>query len=154
FLKGGEKEVVTGMFAAAGDNDLRRFVGQPVLALELVGDGLAKFGDAAARRVFGEAVGERLDGGVFDVLRRVKVRLACAEADDIQALGLHLLGFGVDGQRQRRGERGGPLGYSVVHNAGKQIAGRAGELKRELESLALRGGNRGEKMCFAVKTLV
>ena len=72
------------------------------------------------------------------MLRRVKVRFARAEADDIQALGLHLLGFGVDGQRQRRGERGGPLGYSVVHNAGKQIAGRAGELKRELESLALR----------------
>ena len=42
-------DVVTGMLAAAGDDHLRRLVGQAVLALELVGDGLAQFGNAAGR---------------------------------------------------------------------------------------------------------
>ena len=47
FLAGGEDDVVAGMFAAAGHDDLRRFVSQAVLAFEFVGDGLAQFRDAA-----------------------------------------------------------------------------------------------------------
>src|SRR5439155_15179260 len=55
---------------------------------------------------------------------RVKVRQARAEADYIQDFGLHLLGFGIDGQRQRWRERGGALGDSVIqdHKSRKQIA--------------------------------
>ena len=60
-------------------------------------------------RVFGEAGGERLGGGVFDVLRGVEVRFAGAEADDVLAFGLHLLGLGVNGQGERRGEGSGAL---------------------------------------------
>jgi hypothetical protein len=60
------------MLAAAGDDDLRRLVGEAVLAQKFGGDGLAQFRDAAAGRVFGEPGGERLGGGVLDVLRRVK----------------------------------------------------------------------------------
>jgi len=40
-LAGRNDEVVTGMFAAAGDNDLGGLVSKPVLAFEFVGDGLA-----------------------------------------------------------------------------------------------------------------
>ncbi len=44
--------------------------------------------------------GERLGGGVFDVLRRVEIRFARAEADDVLARGFHRLGLGVNGQRE------------------------------------------------------
>jgi len=99
-LAGGIDDVEAGMFAAAVDDDLAWLVLDAVVALELVGDSLAQFRDAAARRVLGEAVGQRLRGGVLDVLRRVEVRLTGAEADDILALGAQFLGLGRDGQRQ------------------------------------------------------
>src|SRR5206468_11954369 len=122
FLAGGENDVVTGMFAATAHDDLRWFVGQAVLAFEFVGNRLAQFRNAAARRVFGESFVQRLDRGVFDVLLRVEIRFARSEADDVLAFGLHLLGLGVDGQSQRRGERGGARRDSVFHKGGKQIA--------------------------------
>ncbi len=67
------------MLAAAVDDDLPRLVLDAVIALELVGDRLAKLRDAAARRVLGEAVGQRLRGSVLDVLRCVEVRLTGAK---------------------------------------------------------------------------
>ena len=90
------------MLAAAAHDDLRWLVSEAVLALEFVGDGLAQFRDAAGRRVFGEPGGERLGGGVLDVLRRVEIRFAGAEADDVLARGLHGLGLGVNGEGERR----------------------------------------------------
>ena len=120
------------MFAAATDDDLGRFVGQAIFAFEFVGNRLAQFGNAAARGVFGEPFVQRFDRSVFDMLRRVEIRFTRAEADDVLAFGLHLLGLGVDGQSQRRGERGGALGDSVVHKSRKPIAVRAGERKGEL----------------------
>ena len=98
FLAGGDDDVEAGVLAAAGDDDLRRLVVEAVLALELVGDGLAQLGDAAAGRVFGEAGGERGSGGVLDVLGGVEVRFAGAKADDVFAGGLHGFGFGINGQ--------------------------------------------------------
>ena len=98
---GGEDDVEAGMLAAAGDDDLRGLVGEAVLALVLVGDGRAQLGNAGGGGVFGEAGGQGLGAGVFDVLRGVEVRLAGAEADDVQAVGLHLLGLGVNGQGER-----------------------------------------------------
>ena len=62
----------------------------------------AQLGDAGGGGVFGEAGGQRLGGGVLDVLGRVEVRFAGAEADDVQAVGLHLLGLRVNGQGERR----------------------------------------------------
>jgi hypothetical protein len=50
------------------------------------------------RGVFGEAGGQRLGGGVLDVLRRVEVRFAGAESDDVLAGGLHGFGLGINGQ--------------------------------------------------------
>ena len=54
FLAGGEDDVVAGMLAAAGDDDLTGLVSEAVFAFELVGDGLAQFRDAAGGRVFRE----------------------------------------------------------------------------------------------------
>ena len=45
----GQNDVVAGMLSAAAHDDLRRLVRQAVLALEFIGDGLAQFGNAAAR---------------------------------------------------------------------------------------------------------
>jgi hypothetical protein len=60
----------------------------------------AQFRDAAAGRVFGEPGGERLGGGVLDVLRRVEIRFARAEADHVFAGGFHGLGLGVNGESE------------------------------------------------------
>ena len=73
-------------------------------------------GMPAARRVFREPVGERLGGGVLDVLRRVEIRFARAKADDILAGGLHRLGLGINGQGERRRERRGAFGNFVIHD--------------------------------------
>src|ERR1035441_4240869 len=105
------------MFAAARDDDLGGLVSQSVLALEFGGDGLAQFGDAAAGSVFGEPGGERLGGGVLDMLRRVEIRFARAEPDDVLARGLHGLGLGVNGQRERWRQRRGALRNFVIHNS-------------------------------------
>ena len=106
-LARGQDDVVAGMLAAARNDDLRRLVSEAVLAFEFVGDGLAQFRDAAAGRVFGEPGGERLGGGVLDELRRVEIRFARAEPDDVLARGLHGLGLGVNGERERRRQRRG-----------------------------------------------
>ena len=85
------------MLAAAVYDDLVRLVLDAVVAMELVGDRLAQFRDTAAGRVFGEAVGQRLRGGVLNVLRRVEVRLTGAEADDVLASGAQFFGLGRNG---------------------------------------------------------
>jgi len=52
---------------------------------------------------------------VLDVLRRVEIRLAGAEPDDVLAFGFHLLGLGINGQSQRRTERRRALRDFVIH---------------------------------------
>ena len=126
------------MFAAARDDDLGGRVGQAVVPFEFVGDGLAQFRDAAGRSVFGEALVKRLGAGVLDVLGRVEIRFARAEADDVQPLGLHLLGLGINGQGERGRERGGACRDAIVHGIGRRgIATRAHRRKREFD---LKGG--------------
>ena len=103
------------MFAAAGDDDLRRFVSQAVVAFEFVGDGLAEFRDAGGRGVFGKTIGERLGAGVLDVLGRVEIRFTCAKANDVDAVRFHLFGLGINGQRERRGKSSGAARNFIVH---------------------------------------
>ncbi len=71
---------------------------QPVVALELGDDRLLQAGRAVDRGVFGEAPVDRGDRRVLDVLRRVEIRLAGAEADDVLAFGLERGGAGGDGE--------------------------------------------------------
>ena len=88
------------MFPAARDDDLRWLVSQSVLAQKFGSDGFAQFRDAAARRVFREPIGQRFRGGILDVLRRVEIRFARAEADHVFTGGLHRLGLGINRQSQ------------------------------------------------------
>ncbi len=123
FLAGGEDDVVAGVFAAAGNDDLAGRVGEAILALELVGDGLAKLRDAAGGCVLGEASVQGIDSGLLDVIGGVEVGFARAESDDIFAGGFHGLGFGVDGEGQGRGEGGGAAGDRVVHDRESESEG-------------------------------
>ena len=101
-------QVVEGVLAATGDDDLLVFVLQLVFPDQLGPDRFFKFRNAGHRRVAGEAVLDGLDGGGLDVFRGVEIRLAGAEIDDIDAGGLHGLGLGGNGQ----GGRGFDLLYS------------------------------------------
>ena len=70
------------------------------------------------RRVFGVARRQRADGGVLDVLRRVEVRLAGAEADDVFAFGLEGIGLGGDREGRRRRGAGARAGTASVAAGG------------------------------------
>jgi hypothetical protein len=117
------------MLAAAGNDALRRFVGETVIFFELGGNGFAQFGDAAARRVFGEPGGKRLGGGILDVLRRIEIGFARAETDDVLAGSLHRLGLGINGQGERRTQRCSALGNFVIHKKPEKITTGAGDCK-------------------------
>jgi hypothetical protein len=95
-------QVEEALLAAAGDQDLLRRIVQAVVALELGDDGALEFRRAVHGGVLGEAVADGGDGGLFDVIRGVEVRLAGAKADHVLAGGAQLLGAGGDGEGRRR----------------------------------------------------
>ena len=72
---------------------------------QLGGDRLAQRQDAADLGVLADALVERGARGVLDVIGRVEVGLAGAEADDVDAVGLELGGLRGDGERDRRLDR-------------------------------------------------
>ena len=59
-----------------------RRVIETVVALEFRDDRLLQRRGAADRRVFGEALVDRVDGRIFDVLRRIEIRFARAQTDE------------------------------------------------------------------------
>ena len=73
------------MFAAGGGHHFVSFVAGAELTLVEIDNGLLQFPRAGGRRVLGLAGAHRFDGGVFNILRRVKVRLAGAEIDDVNS---------------------------------------------------------------------
>ena len=95
-------QVVEGMLGAAGNDDLPAFVGQSVVALEFGDDGILQRVGAADERVICVIILNGADGGLFDRLRRGKIRFAGAEADDIDPLLFQSLSLGGDGQCHRR----------------------------------------------------
>ena len=92
----GLDEVEEGALGPGGDDDLLGRVFDPEVLLEALGDGLAQGEDAVAIGVSCEVVADGLDPGLLDVLGRREIRLADAEVDDVDALGLHGLGLGRD----------------------------------------------------------
>ena len=75
--------VIDNLLAAAADDHLLRLVVEVIVALELVADRLAQLQRAGDGRVFRLA---RVDRGLcrrLDIVRRIEIRLAGAEADDI-----------------------------------------------------------------------
>ena len=67
-----------------------------------VHDRIAQFRCSADRRVLREIALNRADGGVLDVLRRGKMRLAGTEIHDVDALLAQLVSFGHHGHGGRR----------------------------------------------------
>ena len=60
----------------------------------VAGHGLAQFGQARRGAVVGVSILQRFHAGLYDVLRRLKVRLADFEVDYFPALGFKGTGFG------------------------------------------------------------
>ena len=83
-------------------DDLRRLVVQTAVLLQPVAGSLAQVHQTGRRGILGLIVLDRLDTGLLDVLRGREIRLAGAKADNVLALGLHLLEQRVDGERRRR----------------------------------------------------
>src|SRR6185436_16516394 len=81
--------------------DLVALVGNLVVALELRNDRVLELDDAVDVRVTREALADRVDTRVRDVDRRVEVRLAGTQADDVLALGLQFRGARGDGESGR-----------------------------------------------------
>ncbi len=79
--------VVERLLAAGPDRDLRGRIGQAVFAQEFRADRGLQFRNAVHGGVFGLASVDRALGGVLDMVGRVEIRLARAEADDILACG-------------------------------------------------------------------
>ncbi len=75
------------LLAAAGDQDLAGFVVQAVFTLELVDHGLFETGSAVHRGILGFTGVDRLNGGLFDMIRRIEVRLARTQSNDVLTLG-------------------------------------------------------------------
>src|SRR5262249_18338677 len=112
--------VVDHRLAARRDVDLGRRIGEVVLPLELADDRVLQLRHAVGGGVLGLAALDRLDGGRLDVIRRIEVRLANAEANHVPARALEILSLGgdrdgrgrlhpADGLRQRRGRHDGLL---------------------------------------------
>ena len=108
-----EKRVEQDMLAAGADDRLRGFVVEPVLALELGRDRLAQRLDAGDGRIFRLAALDGGDGGALDIVRRVEIRLADRQRDDVAPGGFQFARF----LRHRDG-RGGLDPQQGVGNEG------------------------------------
>ena len=93
-----QREVEETLLAAAGNQDLLRRVVQPVVALELRDDGLFERRRAADGGVFGEALVDRADRRVLDMLRCIEIRFARAQPDDVFAFRFQLRRTGGHGE--------------------------------------------------------
>ena len=82
---------------AVGHGDVLEVIVQPAVGLQPLADGLAQLHGAHAGGIAGIVVADGLDTGLLDVVGGGEIGLARAEADDVLALGLHLLEHGVDG---------------------------------------------------------
>ena len=98
------------MLGPARNEDVRGLVVEAVVALELRTGGGAQLPNAGNLGVLRLAAAHGLDRRVLHALGCVEVRLAGAEGDHVDAAALELLGFGLDGERGGRCERGEALG--------------------------------------------
>src|ERR1700730_16847839 len=71
------------MLAAGADDCLRRFIVEPILALEFLGDRFAQRRDTGNPRIFRLAALDRGDRGFLDIVRRVEIGFAGGKRNDI-----------------------------------------------------------------------
>jgi len=91
-----------GMLATAAHQDIVSSIGEAVVLLHGIHNGILEFVDAAYRSIAGMAIADRFYGGRLNVKRGIEIRFADAKADDVNARLLQGLGLGVDGQSGRR----------------------------------------------------
>jgi hypothetical protein len=91
------RQIEDGVFAADVGDALFASVGGGKVGGVALDNGVAEFVGAADGGVFAEVGFDGGDGSIFDVTRRLEVRLACAEVDDVNSLLGELIGFGDDG---------------------------------------------------------
>ena len=120
-VTGGHQRIVENLLAAGANGDLVRRIFQPVFAFELGADRLFQLGDTIDRGITRLALVDRTLGRRADVFRRVEIRLACAQTDDIAALCLQLGRLGGDGD--------GGRGFDTGEGIGQEGHGRAPGLK-------------------------
>ena len=85
-----EEGVVEDLLAAGADDRVGRLVVEAVLAPEFCRDRLAQGRNAEHRRIFCLAALDRLDRRVLDVVRRVEIRLADRQRNDVPPLGFEI----------------------------------------------------------------
>ena len=91
-------QIIKSMFRTAGYHNLRTGIIQFVIPVELADDSIFQLVDPSDRGVLGESLFNRLNSRLFHVIRRIKIRLAGAEPDDVPALCTQ--GIGLHGNRQ------------------------------------------------------
>src|SRR6185503_10114442 len=86
----GEDQIEDGLLRAARYQHLFACVVEPVLALELRDDGVLELRGAFDGRVARVTLADRFDTRIRNVRRRVEIRLAGAETDDVLAFRFEL----------------------------------------------------------------
>ena len=102
-IDGRDERVEERVLAADIHADLGGRIVQPIVTLELGLDGGLQLGCAVDIGVFGLAVADGFNRGLFNKVRRIEIRLPCRQADHIDALCLQIQ------HTARHGERGGGL---------------------------------------------
>ena len=128
-VDGGQHGVEQHLLAADADDDLVGAVVEAVVAPELVAHRLLELGRAVHLGVLRVAGANGGDGRVLHRLRRVEVRFAGAEADDVVAGRLELGGARGHGHRRRRLDAAEALGKKT-HRAILPVADGGARLRR------------------------
>ena len=90
--------IETGLLGPGGDQDLAALIGQAVVALELGDDGVFQFRRAVDRGIARDPLANGLDARICDMRRRVEIRFAGRQSDDVFAFGFELGGPGGHGE--------------------------------------------------------
>ena len=109
------------MLCPVAHNHLSRAIVELVVGGQFLRDRLAQFRNARAGCVFCKSCLQRFDRGLFDVLRRVEIRLASTEAADVDAFGFHRFGFAINRKREGGTELSGAFGNFHGNGTSREV---------------------------------
>ena len=123
------------------------FVVEPVLALELGRDRLAQRLDAGDGRIFRLAALDGGDGGALDVVRRVEIRLADRQRDDVAPGGFQIARF----LRHRDGRGGFDAQQGVGNESHDGFFLRVGKALAYCGAKLVSAPRQSRKLCFSLR---